>query len=327
MQTDPVTTIMQITNAHVAARCLQTIANLGVADALGEAPKSAQALAEAAGVDADALNRVLRLLSSFGIFAQSDGKYAHTDSSRLLRSDHPHSMRSFSRMIGLDFNWYSYGELQYAITTGEPAGEKIIPGGFWKHLETDSETARLFNEAMEGKSQSQIGPVLNACDFSPYRTIADIGGGKGHLLRAILAAHPGCEGVLFDRPHVVAEAPAAPRLRLQGGDFFKDRIPEAGAYILADIIHDWNDSDSLAILGNIARSAQPGARILLVETLLPDDPGPHWAKVLDIHMMAFLGGRQRDRAEFEALFNKTGFTLDRVIETGVPVSVVEGVRR
>lgn len=327
MQPDPVATIMQITNAHAAARCLQAVANLGVADALGETPKSAEALAEAAGVDGDALNRVLRLLSSFGIFSESGGKYAHTESSRLLRSDHPHSMRSFSRMIGLDLNWQAYGDLEHTIRTGKPASEKIVPGGLWKYYESHPDKARIFNEAMEGKSQAQIDPVLNAYDFSPVRTIADIGGGKGHLLRAILAAHPGIEGVLFDLPHVVAEAPAAPRLRTHGGDFFKDRIPEADAYLLGDVIHDWNDSDSHAILENIARSAKPGARVLLIETLLPDDPGPHWAKVLDIHMMTFLGGRQRDKAEFASLFEATGFSFGRVVETGAPVSVVEGVRR
>ena len=299
----------------------------GVADALGETSKSVASLADVAGVDADALNRALRLLASFGIFAESGGKYAHTDSSRLLRSDHPHSMRSFSRMIGFDFNWHAYGELEYTIATGKPAGEKIAPGGFWKHLESNPDRARIFNEAMEGKSQAQIGPILSHYDFSSFRTIADIGGGKGHLLRAILAAHPSVEGVLFDLPHVAAEAPAAPRLRTQGGDFFKDRTPEADAYLLGDIIHDWNDGDARAILKNIARGAQSGTKVLLIETLLPEEPGPHWAKVLDIHMMTFLGGRQRDRTEFASLLDVTGFTLERVVETGAPVSVVEGVRR
>src|SRR5690606_25117814 len=99
-------------------------------------------------------------------------------------------------------------------------------------------------------------------------------------------------GVLFDLPHVIEEASdlAGPRLILQAGDFFRDPLPPADAYLLMDIIHDWPDQEAGAILRAVRAAAKPGARVLLIEYLVADDPGPDWAKALDIRMLALFGG-------------------------------------
>ena len=149
----------------------------------------------------------------------------------------------------------------------------------------------------------------------------------GHLLRAALDASPNAKGVLFDLPQVIAEAAgvASERLTLQAGDFFKDPLPSCDAYLVMEIIHDWPDRESIAILQAIVRAAPSHARVLVIEQIIPPRPGPHWTKMLDIHMLALLGGRQRTRQEYEALFHVAGLSLSREIDTGADISILEAV--
>ena len=178
---------------------------------------------------------------------------------------------------------------------------------------------------MVAKAHGQIGGIMAAYDFSGFGLIGDIGGGRGHLLHAILDSTPTAKGVLFDLPHVVEEAAgmASDRLRLQSGDFFKDTLPACDAYLLMEVIHDWGDEESVAILKAIRRAAPPHAKLLLIETIVPDDPGPDWSKMLDIHMLTLLGGRQRTRREYEVLFDKSGFLVQREIDTGAGIAILE----
>jgi hypothetical protein len=215
--------------------------------------------------------------------------------------------------------------LEHSLRTGQPAADKVLPGGFWGHLAQHPEAGAVFNAAMTAKAQAHVPRIVAAGDFSRFGRIADIGGGRGHLLRAVLDAAPQAKGVLFDLPQVVKESAglASPRLILQGGDFFKDALPAADAYLLMEVIHDWGDDESVAILKAIRAAARPGAKLLLIEQIVPSDPGPHWTKLLDIHMMAFFAARQRTRSEYEALLRQAGFAFEREIDTGADISILE----
>jgi len=144
-------------------------------------------------------------------------------------------------------------------------------------------------------------------------------------LSAILEAVPNAKGVLFDLPHVVEErsAMASSRLTLQPGDFFKDPLPRCDAYILMEIIHDWPDEEAVAILKALRRAAVPRAALFLIETIVPADPGPDWSKMLDIHMLTLLGGKQRTLREYEILLGRAGFAFQREIDTRAGISIVE----
>lgn len=183
----------------------------------------------------------------------------------------------------------------------------------------------MFNEAMAGKSIAAVPAVLEAYDFSAFGTIADIGGGRGHLLRAILERVPGAQGILFELPQVIEDAAreGIPRTQLVAGDFFVDPLPAADAYLLMEIIHDWGDDDAARILAAVRRAAPTHARVLIVETLVPDSPGPGFAKTLDVIMLAITGGRERTPAEFETLLAGAGLRLERVIRTPSHYSIVE----
>jgi hypothetical protein len=321
----PSARLWQLATGHFLPRCLHVIAELGVPDHLGETPATAEALAAAAGANPDALERMLRLLAVAGIFEASGNSWTHTELSRLLRSDHPQSMRPFVRMIGGRVQWAAAGELGHAACTGEAAVGKLVSGGLWAYFGDHPEEARIFDAAMTGKSVAQIRALLPAFDFSRYRVIADVGGGRGHILRAVLDATPDARGILFDQPSVVGALAPSARMTFRGGDFFTDLLPEADAYLLSNVLHDWADRDAERILRAVRRSAPQHADLLVLESPLPEGREPHHAKVLDIVMLALTGGRERTEREYQALFESAGFRLDRVVPTAGSFSVIVGV--
>jgi O-methyltransferase domain/Dimerisation domain len=323
----PLSTLQQIAGGYALSRCLHVVADLGVADVLDETPRTAAELAESVGAHPDALSRVLRLLSAHGVFESQGDTFLHSSASRLLRTDHPQSMRAFARMFGLPINWTINGALDHSVRTGRPATETVLPEGLWSYYAQRPAEAGIFNAAMAGKAYGQVAGIVAAYDFSGFRLIGDIGGGRGHLLQAVLAAAPHAKGVLFDLPHVIAEAAdlASERLTLHAGDFFTDTLPSCNAYLLMEIIHDWGDAESVAILNAIRRAASSQAKLLLIETIIPDEPGPHWSKMLDIHMLTLLGGRQRTCQEYQALFERAGFCFEREIDTSADITILEAV--
>jgi hypothetical protein len=267
---------------------------------------------------------VLRLLTLYGIFKYTDGAVAHTPTSRMLRQDHPQSMRALVRMFGLPGLWTAVGELGSAIQTGEPSANRVLPGGIWAYLAQNPEASRIFNEAMTAKAHGHVAGILETYDFSGFDVIADIGGGRGHLIQAILAATPAASGVLFDQPLVVSEAAslASDRLRVVGGDFFRDSLPAADAYILMEVIHDWDDDASRTILRGVRRAARAHAKLLLIEALVPTESAPNWPTTLDIVMLT-IGGRQRTLEEYSALLRECGFAITRDIDTHSGISIIE----
>ena len=174
--------------------------------------------------------------------------------------------------------------------------------------------------------------VASAYDFSGLKTIVDVGGATGNMLAAILSQHASPRGVLFDRPHVVSDAPALlkargvdARVTIEPGDFF-ERVPAGGdAYLFSHIIHDWNEEQCLTILGHCRNVIQPDGRLLIVETVLPTGDTPHQGKVQDMVMLVFPGGQERTEAEYASLLGQARFRLSRVVPTESIVSVVEAV--
>ena len=326
---DPFETLRQISGGYCLSRSVHVLAELNVADALGNVAQSPADLAKAVGADADALSRVLRLASAHGVFEQQGDTFRHSPASRMLRSDHPESMRAFVRMFGLAINWDAYRELEYSVKTGRRAMERTLPEGIWSYLGQNPEANNVFNSTMLAKAQGQIPAIVGAGDFSRFKVIGDIAGGRGHLLSAILEAAPDSNGILFDLPHVVKEAThlASARLTLQAADFFKDPLPKCDAYILMEIIHDWPEKEAVAILQAIRQAAIPGAALFLIETIVPADPGPHWSKMLDIHMLTLLGGKQRTLREYQTLLEQSGFMFQREIDTGAGISIIEALAK
>ena len=266
--------------------------------------------------------------SAFGKWCvqHRDGLFGHTAASRLLRADHPQSMRALVRMFGLPAFWPVIGELEHSLRTGVSTAEKVLAGGVWGYLSSNPEASRIFDEAMTSKAYGQVAGVVGAYDFSAFGVIGDIGGGRGHLLQRVLMSAPAARGVLFDQQHVVEQASGvrSDRLTLQAGDFFKGDLPVCDAYLLMEVIHDWNDEDATKILRNVRSAAPAHSKLLIIEAIIAEDPGLSWPKTLDLWMLA-IGGKQRTCQEYAELFANAGFSFTRQIDTQAGVSIIEGI--
>ena len=326
MTQQPHEIIWSLTNAGVVSRSLHVVAEIGVADQIGDEPVSVKELASACGADVDALDRVLRLLAAHGIFEATSEGYGHTEPSRLLRTGHPMSMRAFSRMMGLPVFLASFGELEHSLRTGSPSIELAAPQGLWPYLQDHPSEREVFGQAMTAKAAGDTQAVISAYDFSHFNKIADVGGGRGHLLCAVLDTAVAAEGILFDLPEVIDTLDLEhDRMTTHAGDFFVDPLPGADAYILMDIIHDWPDAEAAAILSAIRRACDPGAKVLIIETVIPEGDLDPTVQTLDVIMLCCTGGRERTATQLGALFDSAGFRMTKTIETPGSIRIVEAV--
>lgn len=326
----PAAMMEMLTNAW-AAQAITAAADLGIADALANGPMSAEDLAAAVHAQPDTLQRLLRALITRGIFRQRrDGRYALTPLAETLRSDAPVSVAGFARFIGSPAHREHWSHLTDAIRTGEAVIPKLRGKPAFEFLAGEPELAEIFNRAMTSVSELAIAAVTAGYDFSSYGTIVDVGGGHGRLLAALLAATPTARGILLDLPEVVAGAPdvfaeqrVQDRVQIVGGSFF-DTVPDGGdAYVLKNVIHDWPDDDAVRILGNVRKAAKPGAKVLLVEFVIPGHDRDFLGKWADLEMLIAAAARERTAAEYQRILSRAGFRMTRVVETASPFSVVE----
>jgi O-methyltransferase domain/Dimerisation domain len=327
----PAAAMMELIVSAWVAQAITAAADLGVADALATGPLSGDELAARVNADPDALRRLLRALIGRGIFRQrSDGRYELTPLAETLRTGAAVSLAGLARFVGNPQHREHWSHLTGAVRTGKAAVPELRGKPIFEYLADEPELAEIFNEAMTSVSSFAIAPVVAAYDFTPYPTIVDVGGGHGRLLAAILTAAPAARGVLFDLPEVVVGAPplleelqVADRVRVVGGSFF-DSAPEGGdAYVLKSVIHDWPDDDAMRILRNVRAAARPGARVLLIELVVPEHDRDFMGKWTDIEMLVVAAARERTAAEYGGLLAQAGFQLNRVVQTASPISVVE----
>jgi hypothetical protein len=328
----PPATLLQMMTGYWVSQAVYVAAKLGIADLLADGPVGCDHLAAATDTHAPSLRRVLRALASVGVFTEaSPGSFTLTPLAELLRTETPGSMRALAIMYAEE-QYRAWGELLHSVRTGEMAFDHQFGMGYFAYLAQHPEADRVFNEAMTGWTHQLVGAVVDTYDFSPFNTVVDVGGGYGTLLAAILRRNPGARGILFDQPHVVASAEehlatsgVADRCTAVGGDFFA-AVPAGGdAYVLAQILHDWDDERCVAILGQCRRAMPNHGKLLVVELVLPPGDEAFFGKWLDLHMLVLLGGRERTAAEYDALFRGAGFELARVVPTPPGPSVVEAV--
>jgi len=326
--------LLRMTNAYQVSQAIHVAATLGIADLLEDGSRSADELAEATGTYAPSLYRLLRALASVGVFTeQGDGRFGSTPLAEYLRTDAPGSLRAWARLIGQPYVWASWGHLLHSVRTGEPAFPDLHGTNVWEHRAAHPEEGAIFDAAMTDLSAPVAEAVAQSYDFSRIGVLADVGGGEGGLLAAILAANPALRGVLFDQPHVVATAGAlleragvADRCEVVGGSFL-ETVPEgADAYLLKSVIHDWDDAAAIEILRTCRAAMADTARLLVVEPVIQPGNEPDRAKFSDLNMLVMLGGRERTADDFERLYTEAGFNLTSVVPTGSPpFNIIDGV--
>jgi hypothetical protein len=327
----PAAALLQLMTGYWRSQATYVAAKLGVAELVAGGACSIHELAAATGTHGPALHRLMRALASVGVFAVEDGRYALTPIGALLQTGTMESMHALAVMYNEE-QYRAWGDLLHGVRTGAVPFEHVYGMPVFEYFATNAEPGRVFNDAMTSWSSHVAGAVATSYDFSQLGTVVDIGGGHGALLASILQRQPNCRGVLFDLPHVVATAGQPlraagvdDRCDLIGGDFFIGPLPADGdAYVLAQILHDWDDDRSLAILTQCRRMMTATSRLLVVEFVIPPGNQPSPGKWLDLHMLVMASGRERTATEFTNLFRAAGFTLTDVVSTPTGLSVIEG---
>jgi hypothetical protein len=230
---------------------------------------------------------------------------------------------------GEEAGWQALTGLAGTACTGQAAFTAQQGRGFYDYLAAHPAAARIFAEFMTSRS-ADVAAVIAGLDFTGHTVVADIGGGQGTILAAVLAAHPHLRGILFDHGHVLigahgqlAATGVAERTELAAGDYLDGPLPPAGTYLLANILHNHDDADARVILGNVRAAATSGPRIVLADILLPSHPAPHIGCDLDVRMMALGAGRERTRTAYLALLSDVGFTSTEIIGTPYGLSIID----
>jgi hypothetical protein len=303
--------LWDLARGALVTRALGIAADLGIADRLAEGPRPVEDLAQETGANADTLHRVLRALASDGVFEEvTPGSFGNTAASSHLRSDG--NWRDFAHLFG--GIWHrAAGELE--AESGAPTFPRIYGSEFWPWLGEHPDDRAAFDRAMVGDAGDRA-DRLAALDWRGDETIVDVGGGNGSLLVALLERIPGQRGIVFDLPETNRdEASLGERCTFVAGSFF-ERVPPGDVYILSKILHDCGDADAAAILRTIRAAAPADGRLIVFDSVIPPGNEPHGAKWLDLLMLALLGGRERDEAQWRALFEGSGFE---------PVSIEDGL--
>ncbi|MFE0579831.1 methyltransferase [Streptomyces sp. NPDC058874] len=316
----PAETLLHLLTGAWTTQALAAFARLGLPDALQTRTASRpEDLARRMGAQPRSLAVLLRHLAMIGAVAEEREGFRLTELGALLRADAPGSMRPLALMYGGPF-YRSFGGLDHAVRTGQPAFDQIFGENHFDHFARDPELASLFDQSMAASARMfqplPTHPVITAAAQSPEpATVVDVAGGNGELLGRILSAHPRLRGVLLERRHAVEAARrrldaggCGARCDYQVGDF-ADVPPGGDVYVLSRVLHDWDDDRCRAILRYCARAMPTHADLLVVERLLPADGSPSLATAWDLHMLCNVGGRERRADHYARLLADAGLEL------------------
>ena len=321
---------------YEAAQVIYVAAKIGIADLIGDGSRTSRELAELTGAHETSLRRVLLALASLGVLADlGDRRFELTPRGRLLRSTAPGSLRRAALLAG-ERSYRAWGGLLHSVETGETAFKHVFGMGTFEYMAEHPALAAIYNDAMSASAEERAAAVVKAYDFSRFRSVADVGGGLGALLGAILVAHPALRGVIVEResvtagiPQRLADAQVAARCDVVVGDFFQALPAGADAYLLSHIVHNWDDERAGAILRRCRAAMTRAGTLLVVEQVLPEQVeasvAAQRALMADLHMMVVTGGQERTEAEYGALLAGSGFELRRVIPTAIGESILEAM--
>jgi hypothetical protein len=327
--------LMDMAIAHWAGELLLQAAEMGLADKfVGSEPRSAKDIAAEYGMLPRPTRRFLRSLAGLGLFASAGGdSFRLTDLGAAMRTGAPGAARSAVIALIGDMVKPAWKQFDHGLFTGDTGFEKAHGMGLFEYLQHNPGMAQFFSETMVGFHGREPPSVAEAYDFSGIGSLVDVGGASGNMLGHVLSRHPKLKGVLYDLPHVVADAPplleahgVSDRVEILSGSFFESVPAGHDAYLLSHIIHDWDDGENATILKNVREAMKRDGKLLIVEMVLPEGDEPHMGKMLDMMMMLVPGGEERTAAEYAELLEPNGFRVTRVVPTNSAVSVVEAVR-
>ena len=325
--------LLDLVQGSVITQALYVAARLSIADILNEGPLTAAEIAKRAGANPEAVYRLLRVLSGYSVFAEdADGRFGLTLMGAALRDDAPDSMRGIALLMGHPLFQEDWGHLLDSVRTGQPSLPVLRGMGAFEFLMANPEYGAAFMQGMGSLSAPETDPVVAAHDFSPFRTIVDLGGGRGALLAGILNRASGSTGILFDRPQATVDAHdilkaagVTDRCTIENGSYF-ETVPVGGdAYLLKHTLHDFSEEQIRTVLKNIRSAIGPGGSLFVIEYVLPGGNERHIGNIIDLWLLLMLGAKERTAQQYADLLATEGFRLSRIIPTMSPVSIIEAV--
>lgn len=316
----PKARLLALVRGHRLTDMITVLARLGIPDILArEGASDAETIAVATGTHGPTLYRLLRTLAAAGVLIEDDQRrFALSDAGAYLATDHPESVAASVAILDFPPMREAWANLEHSIRTGENSFKALHGEDVWAWRRHEPEEAAVFNRAMAAMSYGVGAAVAAAYDFGAGTVIADIGGGSGSMLAAILGANPHLRGILFDQPAVVADpeelarAGLLDRCEIVGGSFFEGVPGGADTYLMKAILHDWEDAESVAILGAIRRVIPLDGVLLVVERVVGPPNEDLEGKLSDLHMLVMPGGRERTAVEWTSLLARGGFRLQEI---------------
>jgi hypothetical protein len=325
--------MLQMVNSFLTVQALHVAATLRIPDLLADGPRHVADLAQMTGTHSPSLVRLLRYLAAVGVLREQEGRFALEELGEALRSDVLGSVRDWALFIGAPEIWAVWGGLRESVRTGEAAFMRMHGVPLWDYLAEHPSVGGPFNSWMRRQSEQHNAALVASYDFSPFRVVADVGGGQGSTLAAVLEACPTLRGILLDLPPVVAnvaplrEAGVEQRCDVTGGDMLEAVPAGADLYLVKRVLMDWGDEQATTILRNCAQALPDGGRVLVIEMVLPPGNEPHPGRLFDLLMLlVHQGARIRTEGEFRALFAAAGLSVTGIMSTPSPNSIIEGVR-
>lgn len=326
---------MQLATGYIVSSVLNVAVKLNIADRLVAGAKTAPELAVETGSNPGALYRALRLLAMVGVFHEDyTHRFTLTPAGETLLSNAPGSMRAAVEWLCDPFHFRVHEQMAHAIRTGETVDRLVTGKSIFEYLSEDRQEGAVFHRAMTNFTANMTPALLEAYDFSPVRTLVDVGGGHGLFLAAILQRYPKLQGMVYDTPDVVdgarenlRAAGVLDRASITGGNFFESVPAGADAYLMKLIIHDWADEPALKILTNCRNALEDvnGGRLVIMDAVIAPGNEPHFAKLIDIEMLLLPGGIERTAKEFRDLLGRAGFRITQITATKCPLSIIEAV--
>lgn len=329
---DPSAVMMRLLGGFQVSQALFVVTRLDICTLLDDGPLTVGELAERSGAAPQPLGRVIRALVPLGVFRTVDGRVATTPLGAVLSRHRPGTLANIA-MMWMDMNYLPFSELLHTVRTEEPGAERYFGTTFFAWVTEKPERTELFARAMADATGSFRKRVFETYRLPPGRVVADIGGADGSVLAKLLTGQEERQGIVFDLPamapvatRAMAERGLADRVRIVSGDFFTS-VPAADIYLLNFVLHDWADDEAVALLSTVREAAPEGARLLVIEGVVPDDDEPHAVKMIDLLMLSVSRGRERTEREYRALIEQAGFTVDRLVPTESPFTVLECTAR
>jgi hypothetical protein len=318
--------------SYWVSQIVRAAADLSLADHLAAGPLSADEVAQREHSAPDTTFRLMRACVAIGLLtSDADGSFHSTALLDTIRTDAPGSLRGLAMGVTNAAHWLAWNEFVTSVRTGESQGFNVLGMHLFDYFEQHPEQAREFSAGLTSSMSLWTLDVAKLIDTTNVRCAIDVGGADGALLTRLQEANPDLHGVVFDRPDVTESALAeialtgfTERTQVLGGNFFES-VPRGDLYLLKFVLHDWDDDSCVTILRCCREAMEPAARIAIVEMIVGEHTTPGVSALMDMNMLAVVGGRERSLAEYDALLSRAGLRRIAIRSSGSPQSVIEAV--